>query len=65
MSSAADRTTAAGHLERMVRRVQAQARVPAVAAAVHRADRALWTCTVGGTGNDTPWTTGPGSGSGR
>ncbi|RIV35682.1 serine hydrolase domain-containing protein [Micromonospora radicis] len=37
----------------MVRRVQAQARVPAVAAAVNRADRALWTCTVGGTGNDT------------
>ncbi|WP_431883653.1 serine hydrolase domain-containing protein [Micromonospora gifhornensis] len=53
MSSAAGRTAAAQHLERLVRRVQAQARVPAVSAAVHRADRALWTCTVGGTGNDT------------
>ncbi|WP_425412689.1 serine hydrolase domain-containing protein [Micromonospora halophytica] len=37
----------------MVRRVQAQARVPALAAALHRADRPLWTCQVGGTGNDT------------
>ncbi|WP_341721372.1 serine hydrolase domain-containing protein [Micromonospora sp. FIMYZ51] len=37
----------------MVRQVQAQARVPAISAAVHRADRPLWTCTVGGTGNDT------------
>ncbi|TDC72361.1 class A beta-lactamase-related serine hydrolase [Micromonospora sp. KC606] len=40
-------------LERMVRKVQAQARVPAVAAALHRADRPLWTCEIGGTGNDT------------
>ncbi|TCB96582.1 class A beta-lactamase-related serine hydrolase [Micromonospora zingiberis] len=53
MSSAAGRTAAAGRLERLVRQVQAQARVPAVSAAVHRADRTLWTCTVGGTGNDT------------
>ncbi|MEU5553996.1 serine hydrolase domain-containing protein [Micromonospora sp. NPDC047793] len=37
----------------MVREVQARGRVPAVAAAVHRADRPLWTCVVGGTGNDT------------
>lgn len=37
----------------MVRRVQAQARVPAVSAALHRADRPLWQCTVGWTGNDT------------
>ncbi|PZG00686.1 serine hydrolase domain-containing protein [Micromonospora deserti] len=40
-------------LSRMVRQVQAQARVPAVSAALHRADRPLWTCTVGETGNDT------------
>ncbi|MEV5822317.1 serine hydrolase domain-containing protein [Micromonospora harpali] len=40
-------------LGRMVRRVQAEGRVPAVAAALHRADRPLWTCEVGGTGNDT------------
>ncbi|MEV5766980.1 serine hydrolase domain-containing protein [Micromonospora sp. NPDC052213] len=40
-------------LSRLVRTVQAQARVPAVSAALHRADRPLWTCTVGGTGNDT------------
>ncbi|HYN95187.1 MAG TPA: serine hydrolase domain-containing protein [Pilimelia sp.] len=38
----------------MVRRVQADARVPAVSAALHRADRPLWTVQVGGTGNDTP-----------
>ncbi|QOC95207.1 serine hydrolase domain-containing protein [Micromonospora craniellae] len=37
----------------MVRQVQARGRVPAVAAAVHRADRPLWTGVVGGTGNDT------------
>ncbi|MDT0532012.1 serine hydrolase domain-containing protein [Micromonospora sp. DSM 115977] len=40
-------------LSRMVRTVQAQARVPAVSAALHRADRPLWTCAVGGTGNGT------------
>ncbi|MCM0674698.1 beta-lactamase family protein [Micromonospora phytophila] len=40
-------------LARMVRQVQAQARVPAVSAALHRADRPLFSCTVGGTGNDT------------
>ncbi|WP_201754266.1 serine hydrolase domain-containing protein [Micromonospora rubida] len=36
----------------MVRRVQADGRVPAVSAALHRADRPPWTCAVGGTGND-------------
>ncbi|MFC5926934.1 serine hydrolase domain-containing protein [Micromonospora vulcania] len=41
----------AQRLGRLVRRVQADARVPAVSAALHRADRPLWTCTVGGTGN--------------
>ncbi|GIJ21009.1 serine hydrolase domain-containing protein [Micromonospora lutea] len=53
MTLAAGQTSAAGRLDRMVRQVQAQARVPAVSAAVHRADRPLWTCTAGGTGNDT------------
>ncbi|MEV6923156.1 serine hydrolase domain-containing protein [Dactylosporangium sp. NPDC051485] len=33
--------------ERMARRVQAEARVPAVSVAVHRADRSLWTFQVG------------------
>ncbi|GAA4577002.1 serine hydrolase domain-containing protein [Micromonospora coerulea] len=41
-------------LGRMVRQAQARGRVPAVSAALHRADRLLWTCTVGDTGNDTP-----------
>lgn len=41
-------------LERMVRQVQAEARVPAVSAALHRADRPLWSCTVGDTGNHAP-----------
>ncbi|BCJ60802.1 serine hydrolase domain-containing protein [Micromonospora endophytica] len=53
MTTTADRSAAAGQLDRLVRQVQAQARVPAISAAVHRADRPLWTCTVGGTGNDT------------
>ncbi|MFI7212686.1 serine hydrolase domain-containing protein [Micromonospora maritima] len=38
----------------MVRQAQARGRIPAVSAALHRADRPLWTCAVGGTGNDTP-----------
>lgn len=46
-------TAAPDRLARMVRQVQAQARVPALAAALHRADRPLWTCEVGGTGTDT------------
>ncbi|HEX6967528.1 MAG TPA: serine hydrolase domain-containing protein [Micromonosporaceae bacterium] len=37
-------------LERMVRRVQAEARVPALSVALHRADRPLWTCVAGRTG---------------
>ncbi|SCG80503.1 CubicO group peptidase, beta-lactamase class C family [Micromonospora rifamycinica] len=37
---------------RMVQRVQAQARVPALAVALHRADRPLWAYQVGGTGTD-------------
>lgn len=41
-------------LERMVRRAQADGRVPAVSAALHRADRPLWTFQVGGTGNESP-----------
>jgi CubicO group peptidase (beta-lactamase class C family) len=40
-------------LERAVRRVQADARVPALSVALHRADRALWSCTVGASGNPT------------
>lgn len=40
-------------LERMVRGTQAQARVPALAVALHRADSPLWSFQVGGTGNDT------------
>ncbi|MEU0153914.1 serine hydrolase domain-containing protein [Micromonospora fulviviridis] len=41
-------------LGRMVRQAQAHGRIPAVSVALHRADRPLWTCAVGGTGNDTP-----------
>ncbi|WP_422755025.1 serine hydrolase domain-containing protein [Micromonospora sp. WMMD708] len=37
----------------MVRATQAQARVPALAVALHRADSPLWSFQVGGTGNDT------------
>ncbi|RKR87710.1 CubicO group peptidase (beta-lactamase class C family) [Micromonospora pisi] len=47
--------TEVGHrLARMTRQVQAEARVPALSVALHRADRPLWTLTVGDTGNDTP-----------
>ncbi|MET8148716.1 serine hydrolase domain-containing protein [Actinoplanes sp. NPDC049668] len=38
-------------LERAVRRVQAEARVPALSVALHRPDRGVWTCTVGNSGN--------------
>ena len=41
-------------LERMTRQVQAAARVPALSVALHRADRPLWTFTVGGTGSANP-----------
>ncbi|HEU5108386.1 MAG TPA: serine hydrolase domain-containing protein [Micromonosporaceae bacterium] len=43
---------ASARLERMVRRAQSDGRVPAVAAAVHRADRAPWAFQVGGSGTD-------------
>jgi CubicO group peptidase (beta-lactamase class C family) len=38
-------------LDRAVRTVQADARVPALSVALHRADRILWTCTVGDSGD--------------
>jgi hypothetical protein len=41
-------------LERIVRRTQADARVPALSVALHRADRPLWTFQVGTTGTDAP-----------
>ena len=44
-------TAAADRLERTVRRAQADFRVPALSAALHRADRDIWTCTVGTSGN--------------
>jgi CubicO group peptidase (beta-lactamase class C family) len=39
--------TALERYERLVRQVQADARVPALSVAIHRADRPLWTCTAG------------------
>jgi CubicO group peptidase (beta-lactamase class C family) len=42
---------AVARLDRAVRTVQADARVPALSVALHRADRSLWTCTVGDSGN--------------
>ena len=39
------------HYERLVRRLQADTRVPAVSAALHRADRPMWTFTVGTSGD--------------
>ena len=47
-------TAPTGRYERAVRRVQADARVPALSVALHRADRTLWTCTVGASGTDRP-----------
>ncbi|MFI5491705.1 serine hydrolase domain-containing protein [Actinoplanes sp. NPDC051859] len=44
-------TTVHQRLERAVRKVQADARVPALSVALHRADRELWTCTVGNSGD--------------
>jgi CubicO group peptidase (beta-lactamase class C family) len=41
-------------LERMVRRAQAEARIPALSVALHRADRPLWTLAVGTSGTDRP-----------
>jgi CubicO group peptidase (beta-lactamase class C family) len=39
-------------LQRLVRRTQAEARVPAIAVALHRADRPLWTFQAGTSGRD-------------
>ena len=47
-------TTALGRYERLVRQSQADNRVPAVAAAVHRSDRPLWTFEVGTSGTERP-----------
>ncbi|MFK3983990.1 serine hydrolase domain-containing protein [Micromonospora sp. NPDC050397] len=47
-------TEAGSRLARMTRQVQAEARVPALSVALHRADRPLWSLAVGGTGNDNP-----------
>ncbi|ROP29596.1 serine hydrolase domain-containing protein [Couchioplanes caeruleus] len=44
-------TNARRRLERAVRKVQADARVPALSVALHRADREPWTCTVGTSGD--------------
>lgn len=44
-------TAAEKRYEREARKVQAAARVPALSVAVHRADRGLWTCTVGESGD--------------
>lgn len=50
-----ERESGAGpQLARLVRRTQARGRVPAVSVALHRGDRPLWTCQVGGTGTDMP-----------
>jgi CubicO group peptidase (beta-lactamase class C family) len=43
--------TAAPRLERAVRQAQADFRVPAISVALHRADRPLWSLTVGASGN--------------
>lgn len=43
--------TAAARLERAVRQAQADFRVPALSVALHRADRPLWSLTVGTSGN--------------
>ena len=43
--------SAGEELERLVRGVQASARVPALSVALRRADRPLWTFQVGGSGN--------------
>ena len=39
--------SAAQRYERAVRRTQADGRIPALSVALHRADREVWTCTVG------------------
>ncbi|MFI2712829.1 serine hydrolase domain-containing protein [Micromonospora sp. NPDC018662] len=47
-------TAISDRLDRMARQAQAKGRIPALSAALHRADRPLWARAVGGTGNDTP-----------
>jgi CubicO group peptidase (beta-lactamase class C family) len=47
-------TTATETYERLVRRSQSENRVPALAAAVHRADRPTWTFEIGSSGTDRP-----------
>ena len=37
--------------ERAARKAQANGRIPALSVALHRADRTLWTCTIGDSGN--------------
>jgi CubicO group peptidase (beta-lactamase class C family) len=41
-------------VERLVRQAQANARIPALSVALHRADRPLWTLQVGTSGTDRP-----------
>jgi CubicO group peptidase (beta-lactamase class C family) len=56
VTDAADQTPrrALARYERMVRSTQAEARVPALQVALHRADRPLWTFEVGDSGTDRP-----------
>jgi CubicO group peptidase (beta-lactamase class C family) len=44
-------TASVARYQRAVQKVQAQARVPAISVALHRADRGPWTFTVGDSGN--------------
>jgi CubicO group peptidase (beta-lactamase class C family) len=47
-------TAAEAAYERLARGCQSEHRIPALAVAVHRADRPLWTCEVGSSGTDRP-----------
>jgi len=47
-------TGAAPEFERLVRQCQSEHRIPALAAAVHRADRPTWTIEVGASGTERP-----------
>ncbi|WP_067497235.1 serine hydrolase [Actinoplanes sp. TFC3] len=52
MTSSPGATAAAQrHLERAARRAQSDGRIPALSVALHRADRGLWTFTLGDSGN--------------
>jgi CubicO group peptidase (beta-lactamase class C family) len=46
--------TGLARLQRLARRAQAEARIPALSVALHRADRPLWTLAVGASGTDRP-----------